>query len=222
MAGEIKAGPGWIFLQGLNPEDLSEKPGHDTSPITNLLYNKEVKATFQPKKYKVEPDNASGAAEVFALGLESCQITENLLSIDADVLAMCLAEARAAYGTPRGATDVINITGRGRMPYFRLIAIFPDMVANTSIFGAIEDGTALTVDVIEMRIAALGGEAVEYAALPDKERELSFVAEGITRPGITAVPAKMKLGATIDASILNTASPTGWPITPSLYGDTIA
>jgi len=217
MAGEIKAGPGWIFLQGLDPTDLATIPTVATSPITNLLYNKEMKATFAPKKYKVEPDNASGAAEVFALGLETCEITENLLSIDADVLAMCLAEARAAYGTPRGATDVINITGRGRMPYFRLLAIFPDMVANSSLFGAIEDGTALTVDVIEMRIAALGGEAVEYAALPDKERELSFVAEGITRPGITAVPAKMMLGTSIaDASILNTASPTAWPIT-SLY-----
>lgn len=217
MAAEIKAGPGWIFLQGLDPADLATVPAVGTSPITNLLYNKEMKATFQPTKYKVEPDNASGAVEVFALGLETCQVTENLLSIDADVLAMCLAEARAAYGTPRGDTDVINITGRGRMPYFRLLAIFPDMVANGNIFGAIEDGEALTVDIIEMRIAALGGEAVEYAALPDKERELSFVAEGITKPGVTAVPAKMKLGAVIaDASILNEASPGAWPIT-SLY-----
>jgi len=211
---EIKAGPGWIILQGLDPADLGTIPTPAVSPITNLLYNKEMKATFQPTKYEVKPDNAAGAVEVLALGLESCQIAENLLSIGADVLGMCLAEARSTYGTPRGDTDVINITGRGRMPLFRLLAIFPDLIANTDIFGAIEDGDPLIVDIIEMRIAALGGEAVEFAALPDKEREISFIASGITKPGVTAIPAKMKLGATLaDASMLNLATPPAWPIT---------
>jgi hypothetical protein len=205
----VKAGPAWILIEAL------DSSGSPTGDITNLQYNKEVKTTFKPKKYDVEPDNAPTAVESLPLGLETAQTTCNLISQAIDIY-------RIALGEPSGSLSgsVLDISGMALGEKFRVLVIYPDIVANagTSIYKQIEDGGSLTVDVFEYRYADLGGEEVSRDATPESESTLPFIAKCLTATGLTAIPAKYEEGHTLeDASVLNSASPGSWPITLYTY-----
>lgn len=207
MAGVVKAGPAWVFIQ---PLDTSGSP---TGDITNLQYNKEVKVTFKPKVYDVQPDNAPTPVERLPLGLETAKATFNLISQSIDIFRIALAE-------PSGAVtgDVLDISGMALGDKYRVLIIFPDIVANrgTSIYSTIDSGGTLTVDVFEFRMAAIGGEEVSRDATPESESLLPVVITPMSEIGVTALPAKYKEGATLsDATVLNAATPADWPI--SLY-----
>jgi len=213
MPPKIEAGPGWIIIQALDPS-ADYNPVGD---IGNLLYNKEVKCAWQPKEYLVEPDNAPRHVARLALGLESCEVTANLLSISTDILAAVSGEPRSDPATPYAETDVIDITGFGEMPAFRVCVILPNLIDNNRMFSTIENGGDLICTIFEMRVAGVGGEAVEYTASKDSERLLAFKAAGESRPGVTAIPAKLKrnvvLSVTDRAGGLHLNNPTlgAWP-----------
>jgi len=212
---QVEIGPAWLIAQYLDPDTEDLDPVGD---IVNLLYNQEVIARFQEKEYKIPADNAASHVGHVALGLEEASIAAKLVSISTDILAALVSTARTDAATAFGDEDVVPITGFGRKPYWRVLAIFPNMLESDNIFSVVESGGDLVCTVIEMRIASFGGEALEYAGSKDEERKLPFKANAMTKEGITAVPAYIQRNKTISVSAgeLNSATLSAWPIT-SLY-----
>ena len=194
-----KIGPAWILIQRLDATYLPV----DAAAV-NLLYNKNVKTTFKPKQYKIEPHNAAIAIKTLNIGLEEASVKCDLISQNADILRICLAEGSASLTAGgAGVPAILNITGMGAPENFRVFVIYPDLIANVgvSIFSAIEDGLDLIIDYFEFRVASLGGDAVTRDADPGKESMLSFVANAMVQPGITAIPAKAKEGYTLAGAL---------------------